>query len=740
MRIQRELMPYVLLAENAAADVHQAARLRRRLPHDRVDVRGAARRRAAAGPAARRLHDRAARQRRGPQPPRAAGRGDRRRSSRRATASGARIMSLACGPAREVFDVFETLPDASRLKATLIDFDLQALAHVAERRDRLGLQRSMTLTPENLIHLAIGRKTIAVDEQDLVYSIGLIDYFPDELVVKLMSLIHGLLRPGGKAILGNFHPTNACKAFMDHVLEWRLIHRSEADMDRLYRASAFGRDCTNIRFEDQGDQPVRRVRQGAECACLSRRPHRSRPRSAGCRCWPGCRRSCARSSRARCGRCASPRATGSSGRATRRRARSSCATAAWRWSRPAPPPVVIRVLKRGAVLGELALLGEGARSASVRARRDSELIELRREQFELLIRTVPSFAVGADAQHGPAARVQPRPRRSGRAAALVGRRRRSTRARPPPRCVRDLAGALRAHGSLAHLRRADAGHPDDRAVLPRSRGARPRARPARRRASAERRLGAVLPRRGRSRHRRDERHPRRRPGSCDRPGCTAASCSPSAPPCPRRRSSASRRASVTPIGRPGAAAGRGRRARPPAHRPRRRPRALRRRRARVRAPRRPTTSCRPPACGSTASAGRAWAPWSPASSRPATARRRSTRIFQRDFVRAQPDERLHAAGVLADPRPQDAAHARRALRRRAHRAARAPLLLRQLRSRRSRDSSCTARGLLRDAVYASLAIPGVSSADARPAGGCSSTAGCSTTCPSSRWRVRGRAP
>lgn len=164
----------------------------------------------------------------------------------------ARIMSLACGPAREIFDVFETLPDPSSVHATLIDFDLQALAHVAERRDAIGLQRSITLTPENLIHLAIGRKTIAVDEQDLVYSIGLIDYFPDELVVKLMSLIHSLLRPGGKVILGNFHPSNTCKAFMDHVFEWRLVHRSEGDMDRLYRSSAFARDCTNIRFEEQG--------------------------------------------------------------------------------------------------------------------------------------------------------------------------------------------------------------------------------------------------------------------------------------------------------------------------------------------------------------------------------------------------------------------------------------------------------------------------------------------------------
>ena len=164
----------------------------------------------------------------------------------------ARITSLACGPAREIFDVFERIDDPASLKATLIDFDLQALAHVSERRDRRGLQRYMTLTPANLIHLALGRKTIDLAEQDLVYSIGLIDYFPDELVVKLMDLVHGFLRPGGKIVLGNFHTTNPCKAFMDHVLEWRLVHRHEADMDRLYEASAFGRGCTAIRFEDQG--------------------------------------------------------------------------------------------------------------------------------------------------------------------------------------------------------------------------------------------------------------------------------------------------------------------------------------------------------------------------------------------------------------------------------------------------------------------------------------------------------
>jgi NTE family protein len=59
-----------------------------------------------------------------------------------------------------------------------------------------------------------------------------------------------------------------------------------------------------------------------------------------------------------------------------------------------PPETLLRTLKRGDVVGELALLRGGRRSASVRARRDTELLRLGRESFETLIRRAPSFAIG----------------------------------------------------------------------------------------------------------------------------------------------------------------------------------------------------------------------------------------------------------------------------------------------------------------------------------------------------------
>ena len=163
-----------------------------------------------------------------------------------------RVTTMACGPAREIFDAIEQLPDPEQLEATLIDIDQEALEFVRREVDRRGLEKQVRLHHANLAYLAIGRQKIDIEPQDLIYSIGLIDYFNDKFVVKLMNYGERCLRPGGEMILGNFHPRNEDKALMDYVIDWRLIHRSEEDMDRLYSTSRFDGPCTSIETEEAG--------------------------------------------------------------------------------------------------------------------------------------------------------------------------------------------------------------------------------------------------------------------------------------------------------------------------------------------------------------------------------------------------------------------------------------------------------------------------------------------------------
>ncbi|MBP1657945.1 MAG: hypothetical protein H6Q31_2546 [Bacteroidetes bacterium] len=164
----------------------------------------------------------------------------------------ARVLCMASGPASEVFDAFEVLPDKTHLKVTLMDIDLQALAFVDEVRNKRKLGSQLDLINENLIALYLGRSKTKIEPQHLIYSIGLIDYLSDKLVNKLLGYVYANLAPGGRVILGNFHPCNPAKEFMDYVLEWNLIHRTEEDMHRLFQHSDFGRPCSRIQFEAQG--------------------------------------------------------------------------------------------------------------------------------------------------------------------------------------------------------------------------------------------------------------------------------------------------------------------------------------------------------------------------------------------------------------------------------------------------------------------------------------------------------
>jgi predicted acylesterase/phospholipase RssA len=115
-----------------------------------------------------------------------------------------------------------------------------------------------------------------------------------------------------------------------------------------------------------------------------------------------------------------------------------------------PPETLIRILRRGDVLGELALLRDETRSASVRALRDVELVELGRAEFEALIKESPSFALGLmramgerlAASHAPVvAAAQPR------TIAVVG----LDPGAPAAQVAETLAGAASAYGSVAHL-------------------------------------------------------------------------------------------------------------------------------------------------------------------------------------------------------------------------------------------------------------------------------------------------
>jgi hypothetical protein len=161
------------------------------------------------------------------------------------------LTSLAAGPARELFDVLGA-PDAPRVHATCIDIDAEALAYASQLAVRLGVAEQFTFAQDNAVRLAQGRGRTALAPQQLIYSLGLTDYLEDDLVLKLIDWAYEQLLPGGRLIIGNVVPANPTRAFMEHILDWPLIHRTADELRALFARSRFGAAPVALELEPAG--------------------------------------------------------------------------------------------------------------------------------------------------------------------------------------------------------------------------------------------------------------------------------------------------------------------------------------------------------------------------------------------------------------------------------------------------------------------------------------------------------
>jgi extracellular factor (EF) 3-hydroxypalmitic acid methyl ester biosynthesis protein len=106
-------------------------------------------------------------------------------------------MSLACGPAAEAFDVLENRHVARPIHFHLIDIDPLALEFVHQKAAMMGVQHLLTLHRANVFRL-MGRRKSDLPPVDFAYSLGLIDYFDDRHVQRLLDLAYETLAFGGR--------------------------------------------------------------------------------------------------------------------------------------------------------------------------------------------------------------------------------------------------------------------------------------------------------------------------------------------------------------------------------------------------------------------------------------------------------------------------------------------------------------------------------------------------------------
>lgn len=171
-------------------------------------------------------------------------------SDRLARGEQTRIMNLACGPNRELFDFLAECEQSELIEALCIDIDADALRYTNQHVNVFPHRASIRLMSENVIKWSLGRVNQRIEPQDIIYSAGLCDYLDTRLFRALVTQCYHHLQPGGSLVLGNFS-FYSDSLFLDKLLRWELIYRSEEDLKELFAPTPFGDSITVVQ-ESEG--------------------------------------------------------------------------------------------------------------------------------------------------------------------------------------------------------------------------------------------------------------------------------------------------------------------------------------------------------------------------------------------------------------------------------------------------------------------------------------------------------
>jgi extracellular factor (EF) 3-hydroxypalmitic acid methyl ester biosynthesis protein len=168
-----------------------------------------------------------------------------------------RILSVACGPARELDAFFVEGSDYERLALTLLDQDEEALAAARSQVETLSVRagRSIDVTWVNdSVRTLLRTRDLAGRHGrfEFIYTMGMFDYLTPPVAKALLSKLYELLTPGGAMVIGNYHAANPSRYYMAYWHDWVLYYRTEAEMLEL--AAVLPQARHHLMFDDSGCQ------------------------------------------------------------------------------------------------------------------------------------------------------------------------------------------------------------------------------------------------------------------------------------------------------------------------------------------------------------------------------------------------------------------------------------------------------------------------------------------------------
>ena len=139
----------------------------------------------------------------------------------------AKILSIAVGHLREA-ELSQTVMEGRVGELIALDQDLESLEVI--NRDYAG--RNIR-TVHGSVRQLIGGKA-KFSGCDLVYAAGLFDYLEQPVGKRLVERMFDMVRPGGKIMVANFAHGIPDVGYMEAMMDWWLVYRSQQQVADLF--------------------------------------------------------------------------------------------------------------------------------------------------------------------------------------------------------------------------------------------------------------------------------------------------------------------------------------------------------------------------------------------------------------------------------------------------------------------------------------------------------------------------
>lgn len=139
-----------------------------------------------------------------------------------------RILSMGCGTSPELTQLVHDSPHFECPTWSWLGLDIDPeTVNIARRRH---VDPRLSFMEVNALELAKDPTSWMWGRFDFIYAVGIFDYFPLGIARPLTQVMFDNLAPGGRLWLGNFHPDNPTRWYMEYIAKWHLIHRSEDEL------------------------------------------------------------------------------------------------------------------------------------------------------------------------------------------------------------------------------------------------------------------------------------------------------------------------------------------------------------------------------------------------------------------------------------------------------------------------------------------------------------------------------